>query len=240
MAWIRVCTIVLLFGVLFVPRVHGHHLWVLEGEDGYVVARGKVSERLDAYNPKCVKEFVAFSLDGRIISSEKIQRVDAPDQVRFRTSKKASLVGVSCDWGYRVNTTKGKKFLTRQEAEEVGLHVIDSFFSTQYAKVLFSDTGWSKESIGMKFELVPLANPAKNPGIEEFPIQVLFNQKPLPNASVFNKEGDEFRTDEDGMFRARIKSRGLQLFMAKHKVWVKGDPKKDYHVYRAFFVFEVE
>jgi uncharacterized GH25 family protein len=226
--------------VLFVPKVHGHHLWVVESDNGYRIARGKAPERLDAYNPECVKEFVAFSMNGELIPADNIERVDMPEEVRFRTSNKASLVGVSCDWGYRVNTTKGKKFLTRQEAEEVGLNVINSFFSTQYAKVLFSESGWSKQPMGMKFELVPLANPLKMPDGGELPIQVLFDQTPLPDTAVFTIKGDKLTTGDEGIVRVKLEKPGLQLFMAKHKVWVKDHPEKDYHVYRAFFVFEVK
>jgi len=240
MGWIRVCTLILSLGVFLVPQVYGHHLWVVESEDGYVVARGKAPGRLDVYNPECVKELVAFSMNGERIPAEKIERVDMPEQVRFRTSNRVSLAGVSCDWGYRVNTTKGKKFLTRQEAEEVGLNVINSFFSTQYAKVLFCESGWSKQPIGMKFELIPLANPLKTPEGGELPIQVLFDQTALPDTAVFTIEGDEFTTSKEGIVRVKIEKPGLHLFMAKHKVWVKDDPKKDYHVYRAFYVFEVK
>lgn len=240
MLWLRVCTVVLAFSVLFVSPVRGHHLWVVEDEDGYVVARGKASERLDAYNPRCVKDFVAFSSDGMRIPSEKIRRVDAPEQVRFRTSQKASLVGVSCDWGYRVNTTKGKKFLTRSEAEKAGLRVINSFFSTQYAKVLFNEGARTTEAIGMRFELVPLENPLQIAEGEDLPLQVLFNQKPLPETPVFTKDGHEFRADGEGVCRVKVGKQGLQLFMAKHKVPVEDDPKKDYHIYRTFLVFEGE
>lgn len=240
MLWLRVCTVVLAFSVLFVSPVCGHHLWVLEDEDGYVVARGKASERLDAYNPRCVKDFVAFSSDGTRIPSEEIQRVDAPEQVRFRTSEKASLVGVSCDWGYRVNTTKGKKFLTRSEAEKAGLHVINAFFSTQYAKVFFNEGARTMEAIGLRFELVPLKSPLQIAQGGELSLQVLFNQKPLPETAIFTKDGHEFRADREGVCRVKVGEHGLQLFMAKHKVPVKDDPTKDYHVYRTFLVFEVE
>ena len=40
-----------------------HHLWVQKGGDMYAVCRGAIIERLDSYNPSCVTQISARSLD---------------------------------------------------------------------------------------------------------------------------------------------------------------------------------
>jgi uncharacterized GH25 family protein len=220
------------------PAAHAHHLWVLKTDAGYAVARGIAPERLDPYDPRCVKEVWAFCSGGRMIPAGRIERINAPGQVEFRISETVSLMGVSCDWGYRVNTTKGKKLLTRQEAVKAGFVVINSFFSSQYAKVMFKETASIEKPIGMKFELVPLENPLKIREGGELPIRVLFDRKPLADVAILTKDDHEFRTDMRGVGHIKMSEKGLQLFMARHRVPIQDDPNKDYHLYTTFFVFE--
>ncbi len=220
--------------------VHAHHLWIVNTDDGYVIARGTAPEGRDKYNPERVKEFWAYGPNGPAIPAESIQRIDDSERVRFRVSEPVSLAGVSCDWGYRVNTTEGKKLLTKQEAEKAGFKVISSFFSTQFAKVLFQDGDRVGKPVGMKFEMVPLESPTKVSPEGELAVQVLFDGKPMESISIFAKEGEEWKTDKDGIARVKPAATGLNLLSARHKVPVQGDPDKDYHLYTTFLVFEVE
>ena len=41
-----------------------HHLWVQKVDGVYAVCRGTINERLDSYNPSCVKQILASSPDG--------------------------------------------------------------------------------------------------------------------------------------------------------------------------------
>lgn len=216
-----------------------HHLWVVKTDDYYMVARGVLAERMDPYNPNCVKEFVAVGLDGIALPSMEIQRIDDAQRVRFRVAQDISLVGVSTDWGYRVNTTRGKKLLRRQEAERAGFRVVDAFFSTQCAKVFLKESPWNTKPIGMKLELVPLEDPQTMSVGSELSMQAFFNGKPLAGIIVLAKEGKEISTDENGAGRIKIKKEGPHLLMMKHKVPVKGDPEKDFHLFTTFLLFEV-
>jgi uncharacterized GH25 family protein len=220
--------------------VRAHHLWITKCDDGYVVARGMVPEQMDDYNPECVRKFWAYGPDQEKIPDESVKRLDDAKRVRFQVSKPVSLASVSCDWGYRVNTTEGKKLLTRLEAEKAGFQVISAFFSTQFSKVLFQKCDRVTRPIGMKFEIVPLAIPEKISSDEELPIQVIFDNKPMENISIFGRDGAEWKTDRNGIIRIKPAKKGLNLLMARHKVPVQKDPNKDYHLYRTFFVFEVK
>lgn len=226
--------------VLFMGNAgHAHHLWIEKTDDGYVVARGMAPERQDRYNPECVTAFWAYAPGGREIPAESIRRIDDAGRTRFRISEPVSLAGASCDWGYRVNTTQGKKLLTRQEAEQAGLRVISAFFSTHLTKVFFPDGDPVEKPIGMKFEMVPLKDPGDIAPGESLPVQVLFDGNPMKALSIFDKDGEEWKTDKDGIGRVTLPEKGLSLLMARHKVPDQGDPNKDYHLYTTFLVFEV-
>ncbi len=240
MKLIKICFVLAVACFLMTDAVHAHHLWAVKTEDGYVVARGIIPERMDAYNPKCVKALWAYSPDGGMIPQEKIQRIDEPEQARFRIAQPVSVIGVKCDWGYRVNTTKGKKFMMRRQAEEQGYRVISSFFSTQFSKVFFQEGNRFRTPMGMKFEIVPLDNPETIELEKEFPIQLLFEGKPMAGVSVFAGGAGEWKTDKNGVTHITPMGTGLNVFMARHKVPVQGDPDKDYHLYTTFLVFEVK
>jgi uncharacterized GH25 family protein len=239
-AWARYCLIIsILLGVL-ASDAHAHHLWVVKTGDDYVIARGMAPKRIDPYDPACVKEFLALDSAGAMVAPERIQRIDGADQVRFRTGEEVSMVAVRCDWGYRVNTTKGKKLVTRQEAEKAGFRVISAFFSTQYAKVLFKDGRGNTRSVGLRFELVPLEDPHSIDAGGVLPFQAFFDGKPMVGISVFSEDGKEWKTDTAGIGHVRLSGEGLHLYMARHKVPVQGDPNREYHLFTTFLVFEVE
>ena len=110
---------------------YAHHLWVFEENGKYVVARGHMPERIDAYDPKCVTDVNAYDETG---SAVLVQRKDEANRVVFNSGNKISMITVRCDWGFRVNTTQGKKLISRKDAEKQGLAVISAFFSTQFLK----------------------------------------------------------------------------------------------------------
>jgi uncharacterized GH25 family protein len=206
----------------------------------YVIARGKAPKRIDPYNPECVKAFRAFDSAGTMVPTEKIRRINAANQVRFRTGEEVSMVTVCCDWGYRVNTTKGKKLLAREEAEKAGFRVISAFFSTQYAKVFFKDGMGNTKPTGLRFELVPREDPNSIDAGGILLSQAFFDGKPIGEISVFSEDGKEWKTDTAGIARIKLTGEGLQVFMARHKVPVQGNPNKEYHLFTTFLVFEAQ
>ncbi len=240
MNWIRVFFACALLGFFTESAAYAHHLWVVRSDDSYVVARGSLPERFDPYKPECVKTFIAFSPEGTRIPAEKIQRIDEAERVLFRISKDVSLVGVTCDWGYRVYTTQGKKLLRRTEAEKAGFRVVDSFFSTHYGKVLFTEGTGNTKPIGITFELIPLEDPLGMPVGGELPVRAVFDGKPLANVVVFSKDKDQIQTDSNGIGHMKITKKGKHLLMVGHKVPTKDDPEKDYHLFTTFLVFEVQ
>ena len=240
MFWLKIIFVGVLLNVFLFGSAAAHYLWVVKDGEAYIVARGVSFERLEPYDPMSVKSFIAVDADGLRVPEAKLQRFDMSEQVRFMTSEHVSMVGVSCDWGYRVKTTDGKKLLPRSRAEQAGLSVIEAFFSSQYAKVLFQHAGCVTKPIGMKFELVPLEDPLTVSSDRVFRIQALFDGKPLPETRLFAPKGKKILTDEQGIGQIKLDQQGKQVLMARHKVPVVGDPDKDYHLFTTFFVFETQ
>lgn len=226
--------------LIMVIPVYAHHLWAEKNGDTYSIARGMLDKRFDPYNPDKVKDFVAIGVDGSAIQKEKVQRIDEPEMARFRIADQVSMVAVTCDWGYRVNTTRGKKFLRRAEAEKEGFKVISAFFSTQYSKIFYEKGSGNTTPLGLKLEIVPLKDPSVIHEGDELPVQALFDGKPLANVVITGRAKEDVFTDNNGIGHFKITKKGKTLLMLGQKVPVKDDPEKDYHRYTTFIVFEVK
>jgi len=229
-----------LMGIIAEGSANAHQLWVEKNDDSYTIARGVLDERLDPYKPDSVMAFVAIGADGTVIPAAKVQRSDEPEMARFRIAEQVSMVAVTCDWGYRVNTTKGKKLLRRSEAKKEGLKIISAFFSTQYSKIFYEEGSGNTKPAGLKLELIPLKDPLGINEGDELPVQVFFDGKPLANVVITGGSKEEIPTDNNGVGHFKITKKGKILLMLGRKVPVKDDPEKNYHLYSTFMVFEVK
>lgn len=237
MAWMRYCFAALVLCAVITPAAYAHHLWVAKTAGTYDVARGLAPDRIEPYNPECVRTIKAFDGDGQEIP---VQRMDEKERVRFQTKKDPVLIAVACEWGHRVNTTQGKKLMTKREAQQAGFRVIDSFSSTQFCKALFDNGDPLTKPAGMMFEIVPMKNPFEVVPREQLPVQLILNGRPLADTAVFSEKGQETKTDKNGIARIRFKERGKQLIWARHRVPDTADPELNYRVVTTFLTFEVK
>jgi hypothetical protein len=222
--------------LLSVP-VFGHHLWVTGDDGNYHINRGIISERTDAYDPACVQEIRAYGQNGESLS---VRRINDPEQVRFETEAPAALAGVASKWGDRVNTTRGKKLMSRADAEKAGLTVISAFFSTQFAKTLFKPADLNLKPLGLKFEIVPQQCPLSAKPGDPVTFKVLFEGSPLKNAAVYSQDDREFHTDKNGMVRIAFEKKGTHLLYTKHNTPDESDKGLDYLKFMTFLIFEVK
>ncbi len=220
-------------------QAQAHHLWVEKTGDTYRIARGMFLERLDPYRPDAVTEVIAVGMDGEVLPAGAVERSNEATQATFRVDALLSAVGVVCDWGYRVNTTRGKKLIRRSDAEKTGLRVVDAFFSTQYAKVLFSGFTGAVKPIRLKFEMVVIDDPSLISAGKPFRVQVLFEGRPVAGATLFMRGGGEIAANGQGIAAITPSKKGLQLVMARIKIPATGDPDMDYHLHTTFLVVEV-
>ena len=222
--------------LLSVPAF-GHHLWVTGDDGNYHINRGIISERKDAYEPARVQEIRAYAEDGEPLS---VQRINDAGQVRFQTDAPAALISVVSKWGDRVNTTRGKKLMSRADAEKAGLTVISAFFSTQFSKTLFKSSDRNLEPLGLKFEIVPQQCPLSAKPGEPVSFKVLFEGRPLKNAAVYTQDDREFHTDKNGMVRIAFEKKGTHLLYTKHQTPDESNRGLDYLKFMTFLTFEVK
>lgn len=230
---------VLCFAVIFmsVQMVFAHHLWIAKQDNVYAVCRGMIDESLDDYDPQRVSQIKAFGKDGHEVT---LERHDKENGAFFSSDKELSMAVVRSDWGHRVNTTQGKKIMTRQVAEQEKFRILNSFFSTQFGKSLFANSDAITKPVNIMLELVPLNNPFEMPVGEPLHVKLFFEGKPLPNAELFMETGQEIKTDKEGIARVDIDEKGTQLIWARHQIHAVDDPGLDHHVFTTFLNFEVE
>jgi nickel transport protein len=214
-----------------------HYLWVQEVDDTYVVCRGSLGKRIDAYNPLCVTQILARSPDGMALS---IARTNEKERVVLTANGKPALVSVTSAWGDRVNTTQGKKLMNRQAAEAAGLTVVSAFTSTQFSKTMFLPSDISTQALGLKFELVPLADPMTLKPGEPASFKLLFDGRDLAGIPILTNDNREFLTDENGVVKMTIAKGEVCLLYGTHRVPAEKDSGLDFLKFMTFLTFEVK
>lgn len=208
--------------LLMALPVHAHHLWVERSGNDYQVVRGMLSERSDPYDTGCVKMVAAYASNGQPLA---IERTDDQKQVRFTSPSPVAMAVVTSQWGYRVKTTQGKKFMTRAQAQDAGLNVLTAFFSTHCAKSLFGAVASIDRPVGLPFEFVPLENPGEVPEKTALRVKLLFDGNPLPGVAIFTENGQKSTTDENGIAEIQRPETGPWLIYSRH--WIDATDRQD-------------
>lgn len=212
-----------------------HHLWIQETDGGFAVCRGTIGERLDPYDPSRVTHIAAKAVDGADIP---LSRSNKEKQVTFTAKDRPVLVEATSEWGERVNTTQGKKLMSRQEAQAQGFTVVSAFRSTQYSKTLFAPSGINSLPLGLKFELVPLADPAASAPGTPLAFKLLFDGQPLAGATILTNQEQEAKTDADGVAFFSFEDGRAHLLYATHQTPADKDSGLDYLKFMTFLTFE--
>lgn len=214
-----------------------HYLWVNEMNNGYSVCRGSSVERIESYDTTRVKQISAQAPDGTGLT---ITRENKNGQVVFTVNGKPALVAVTSEWGDRVNTTRGKKFMNRQAAEAEGLTVVSAFVSTQFSKTLFAPSASNCQSLGLKFEIIPLTDPMTSMPGKPVAFKLLFDGQPLSGISIFTNNDRESETDENGVAQFSFEKRGVHLLYATHQTPAGKNSDLDFLKFMTFLTFEVK
>ena len=130
--------------------------------------------------------------------------------------------------------------MNRQAAEDAGLTVISAFFSTQYSKILFAPSVLNQKALGMKFEILPITDPmTAGPG-ELIAFKLFFEGQSLTGISIFTNDGQESKTDTNGVAHIAFKNKGTQLLYAKHQTPDESGRQLDYLKFMTFLIFEAK
>lgn len=211
----KVIFLSVVFLMIFVYQsAFAHHAWIEKDGNRFLVAWGHPPE-INPYEPNKVKDIKGFDLNGK---ETVLKRTDEKDRVYLSTNTGISMITLSFEGGYLVSTPDGKKRLTKKEAQKAGMQILDSIFSTQSAKTLFAYSNAAERPVGLKLEIIPLANPYALKGDGLFPIKVLFEGKPIEGATIETGNHKEAaKTDKDGLARIQA-GQGKQVILAKHRL----------------------
>ncbi len=215
---------------------YAHYLWVVQEDDRYGVARGTPPDDREAYRPAAVTLIKAFDRGGAELP---LERVNEKAGGYFRTQQPLAIAAAMCDWGSRVKTTRGKKLMTRKEAEAQGLKVLKAFTSTQFSKTLFEEGDAVLKNLGMGFEIVPRKSPFQLEPGDPLEVQLLFDGTPLKDTMVSTDKRVNTKTDQDGVARIVGFHEGWNILMAKHIISMSDDPDINYQQFMTFLVFKV-
>lgn len=228
---------VMLVILLFTQSASAHHLWIEKEGDMFKIAWGHPPE-IDPYEPERVIEVKAFDRKGKEV---KLDRKDEKDKVFLSSKGDVSMITLSFEGGFFVTTPEGKKRLTKREAQKTGLQLIDSVYSSQYAKSLFGYSDAVTKPAGMKFEIVPLKNPYVLKPEELLPIKVFFEGRPMEGVPIEIKSNKEtVKTKKDGIASIKMSEKGMQFVLAKKRISTQGNPDADYLSFTTVLTFELK
>lgn len=237
MAIVKYAAVAVLMLMLVAPAALAHHLWIERSGDGWEVIRGIVPVEKEEYDPRCIQAVAAFDKNGRQLA---VDRIDEDGRVLFTADGEVAMATAWSAWGYRVNTTRGKRLMGRAEAENEGLRVLSAFHSTHYAKSIFSWMDSTGGPAGLRFEIIPVENPVSASAGDEIAFQLLFDGKPLTGTAIHTKNGEQFLTGENGTALAVVPEGPTAVLYARHRIDVEGDEKMDYKIFTTFLTFTVK
>ncbi len=232
--WMWMTLVILLTGV---QTGYSHHLWVFEETGSFIVARGHILERVDDYDPHKISEIKGFDQTGAPVL---LERKDEASRAVVFPDKPVAIMSVRSEWGDRVNTTRGKKLMNRQAAEAAGLTVVKAFTSTQFSKTLFAPSEISTRALGLRFELVPNADPVVLAPGTPISFKLLFDGKPLTGVLILTNDEQESKTDVNGAAEFTFEKNGVHLLYATHKIPAEADSGLDFLKFMTFLTFEVK
>lgn len=212
-----------------------HELWVEWQAPHLVVSRGSAPDERQAYDATRVADVVAFDSAGRRLNAT---RIEAADRVLFAVDGTPTLASVQSAWGPRVQTTMGKRMMSREQAGAEGLTVLRSFSSTHHAKSAFGQSPLLWQPTGLRFEFVLTGEAGRIDAPGEIGMQLLFDGAPLAGKDIhYARAGTTVRTDADGKARIRLEGTGLHVFQAMHEIDAAADPDLDVERHMTFMTF---
>ncbi|MBM4141174.1 MAG: DUF4198 domain-containing protein [Nitrospira sp.] len=223
--------------LLFTQSASAHHFWVEKEADRFKILWGHYPET-EPYEVERIKDVKAFDKKGKEV---KLERKDEKDKVFLSSKGDVSMITLSSEGGFLVTTPEGKKRLTKREAQKKGLQLIDSIYSSQYAKSIFGYSDAVTEPAGMKFEVVPLKNPYVLKPEELLPIKVFFDGRPIEGVTIEIKSNKEtVKTNKDGIASIKMSEKGMQSILAKKRIPTKDNPDADYQSFTTILTFELK
>lgn len=229
------CLILTSLSLLLVSPTLAHSIWLEKEEEELTIKYGHVEKEFEGYDPNKVKSVTAFAQSGDQVSVEMIAQ---GEKMILETEASPSLVAVTFDNGYWVETADGWENISKQEVDSY----ISSSHTYKYTKALYQWSSSFTQPVGLNLEIIPLDNPfTLNPG-EAFKIKVLYEKEPLSQVKLtYNgSEGNVIETDENGIATISLSDSNLHYVEVNHRYSIENNPKADEVAHSSTLTFELD
>lgn len=212
--------------ILYVSSGFCHMLWVEKIDEKFKIFWGHKG-KVEPYSPERIREIKVLDEKGKSIKFKK-EVVD--NFLMFSGEKKTSIILVSMEGVYLINTPEGRKRMDKIEAQKQGLQVVESFYVLQMTKAIFADSPFLKKALGLNLEPIFMETPYE--GKDELVIKVLYEGNPTEGVTIFNPFHKELaKTDAKGIARIKVEElkmkEGYYALVCFYKIKTS-DPKVDY------------
>ncbi|WP_176037941.1 DUF4198 domain-containing protein [Brucella tritici] len=192
------------------PAVAGAHgIWIAErhGTQAVVYGHGASDE---AYDPQKLKTVTAKDVTGKDVA---VEIKPQEDHVLLGVPKDAVVVSSTFDNGFWAEGPDGK-WVNKPKSEVPGAK--QSSQSQKFAVAILDHLRKKPEAQGLPFEIVPLMDPTILEAGNEFPVQILFDGKPVEGVEVTadyvnDSHAAPVKTDAEGIARINIRNAGLNV-----------------------------
>ena len=224
--------------LLFVSgQACGHDFWIEKKDNKLFIVSGH-DDKWDVYDPNRVKEVNAFDKKGNTVKADIIRQKDI---AYVALTKNLAMISVFFDNHFWAKTTDGWKNITKREAIQQSLQILESGQSFKFAKYINDWSDSFTKPLGTKMEIIPLKNPLSLKKGDKLTVKVLLDGKPLENASIYMHGSHEeiAKTNKEGIATLELKN-GHNLISSTTRVPYQNNPDADQLYLRASIAFEVK
>lgn len=213
--------------------VFAHVIWVVRGEarGEYEILYGHPEEdKPQVYDSIKFQEATAYNSYGFPQPLEIKRGYEGVTLVS--TGDVAVITGVLNNGYFIVSKDDEYTNVFRPDALEANNENTEISQTYKYTKSFFQPTGLATQPFGMKMEIVPLQDPFDVGAGGSLQVKVLFEGKPVPEATV-EYEGKEFPTSDRGIATITLTQQDVQIIEAEYRVPSTDDPATDEISYAA-------
>jgi len=199
-----------------------HDVWLITRGDHLELQYGH--ETSEVYNPVKVTEYKGYNSEGTPVA---LERDPMPEAFALKKNPQAAMITVVFDNGYWVEGSSTNWMnVTKETAKSLGQY----HHPIKLHKSIYAWNPGFAKPMGLKFEIVPQADPFKAAGT--LPVQVLFDGKPLAGAKVeYGIHGDKapsVQADKVGKASVPVTAKGEQFFAVDYSPAAAGPEKTSY------------
>jgi uncharacterized GH25 family protein len=209
--------------ILIPALASAHDIWIVPKTTGkaYEMVFGHPGA-LEPYDPVRIEELIATDTSG---NPQDIHTVVHDSKVEIQAITNTALVSLVYDNGF--STLGPDRKSSTNPKWKIPKYKVSSQMKMINKNLLIWNEALTRP-IGLKLEIIPLADPLNLKPGETFPIQVIYKSKPLPKADV-EVMGDMnlYTTDALGKVKVPIQKTDFQYIYVSYIEPAKSNPNVD-------------